>query len=132
MDTYVAEEMKASEELRVNKIIDHNIMELYLERNDCQKRPFRTASRTEIFEIVKANTKPIEVSFFGNLLNSLRVLVNDPVNESNLVGSFMVILNSSSIRLHKMLRSTLTWIFHPKRQLTIAFTLLSQEQISLT
>ena len=44
-------------------------MELYLERDDCLKRPFRTASRTENFEIVKANTKPMEVSFFGNLLN---------------------------------------------------------------
>ena len=73
VEAYVAEEMREffSEELRVNKIVDHNTMELYLERDDCQKRPFRTASRTEIFEIVKANTKPIEVSFFGNLLNSL-------------------------------------------------------------
>ena len=29
-----------------------------------RKRPFRTAWKTEIFEIVKTNTKPIEVSFF--------------------------------------------------------------------
>ena len=56
VDSYVAEDMKefSSEELRVNKIIDHNTMELYLERDDCQKRPFRTASSTEFFEIVKA------------------------------------------------------------------------------
>ena len=56
VDTYVAEEMKefSNEELRINKIIDHNTMELYLERDDCQKRPFRTASSTEFFEIVKA------------------------------------------------------------------------------
>ena len=64
-----------------------------------RKRPFRTAWKTEIFEIVKTNTKPIEVSFFGNLLNSLSVLVNDPVNESNSVGSFMVILISSRINI---------------------------------
>ena len=39
VDSYVAEEMKefSSEELRVNKIIDPNTMELYLEREDCQK-----------------------------------------------------------------------------------------------
>ena len=56
VDSYVAEEMKefSSEELRVNKIIDHNTMELYLERDDCQERLSRTALRTEIFEIVKA------------------------------------------------------------------------------
>ena len=61
VDSYVAEEMKefSSEELRVNKIIDHNTMELYLEREDCQKRLFRTALRTEIFEIVKANTSQV-------------------------------------------------------------------------
>ena len=64
-----------------------------------RKRPFRTAWKTEIFEIVKTNTKPIEVSFLGNLLNSLSVLVNDPVNESNSVGSFMVILISSRINI---------------------------------
>ena len=63
-----------------------------------RKRPFRTAWKTE-FEIVKTNTKPIEVSFLGNLLNSLSVLVNDPVNESNSVGSFMVILISSRINI---------------------------------
>ena len=44
-------------------------MELYLERDDCQKRPFRTASRTGNFEIVKANTKTMKIRFFGNLLN---------------------------------------------------------------
>ena len=43
MDTYVAEEMKefSSEELRVNKIIDHNTLELYLERDDCEKKTFQ-------------------------------------------------------------------------------------------
>ncbi|CAH3145698.1 unnamed protein product, partial [Porites lobata] len=35
-------------------------MGLYLERDDCQKRPFKTAWRTEIFEIIKANSKPME------------------------------------------------------------------------
>ena len=73
----------------------------------------------------------MEVIFFG-IFETRYVLVDDPVNESNSVGNFMVILISSRIRLHKMLRSTLTWIFHPKRQLTIAFTHLSQEQTSLT
>ena len=51
-----------------------------------RKRPFRTAWKTEIFEIVKTNTKPLEVSFLGNLLNSLSVLVNDPVNQVKLGG----------------------------------------------
>ena len=39
VDTYGAEEMKefSSEELRVNKIIDHNTMELYLERTIVRK-----------------------------------------------------------------------------------------------
>ena len=43
VDTYVAEEMKefSSEELRVNKIIDHNTLELYLERDDCEKKNFQ-------------------------------------------------------------------------------------------
>ena len=43
VDTYVAEEMKefSSEELRVNKIIDHNTLELYLERDDCEKKTFQ-------------------------------------------------------------------------------------------
>ena len=74
VDTYVAGEMKefSSEELRGIKIIDHNsYYGVVFERDNCQKRPLRTASRTEIFEIVKANTKPIEVSLFGNLLKSL-------------------------------------------------------------
>ena len=39
VDTYGAEEMKefSSEELRVNKIIDHNTIELYLERTIVRK-----------------------------------------------------------------------------------------------
>ena len=43
VDTYIAEEMKefSSEELRVNKIIDHNTLELYLERDDCEKKTFQ-------------------------------------------------------------------------------------------
>ena len=44
-----------------------------------RKRPFRTAWKTEIFEIVKTNTKPIEVSFLGNLLNSLSVWLMTPL-----------------------------------------------------
>ena len=70
--TYVAGEMKefSSEELRVNKIIDHNsYYGVVFGEGRLSERPFRTASRTENFEIVKANTKPMEVSFFGNLLN---------------------------------------------------------------
>ena len=55
----------------------------------------------------------MEVIFFG-IFETRYVLVDDPVNESNSVGNFMVILISSRIRLHKMLRSTLTWIFHLK------------------
>ena len=41
-DTYIAEEMKefSSEELRVNKIIDHNTLELYLDL-DCEKKTFQ-------------------------------------------------------------------------------------------
>ena len=43
VDTYIAEEMKefSSEELRVNKIIDHNTLELYFERDDCEKKTFQ-------------------------------------------------------------------------------------------
>ena len=43
VDTYVAKEMKefSSEELRVNKIIDHNTLELCLERDDCEKKTFQ-------------------------------------------------------------------------------------------
>ena len=49
-------------------------MELYLEREKTFQNCFEDyalSNQAEIFEIVKANTKPIEVSLFENLLNSL-------------------------------------------------------------
>ena len=81
VDTYVAGKMKefSSEELRVNKIIDHNsYYGVVFGDGRLSEKTFQNcfedyflSNEAEIFEIGKANTEPMEVSLFGNLLNLL-------------------------------------------------------------
>ena len=78
MDTYVTGEMKefSSKKLRVNKIIDQNsYYGVVFGDGRLSEKTFQNcfedyflSNQAEIFEIVKANAKPIEVSLFGNLL----------------------------------------------------------------
>ena len=78
VDTYVAGGMKEflSEELRVNKIIDRNsYYGVVFGDGRLSEKTFQNcfedyflSNQAEIFEIVKANAKPMEVSLFGNLL----------------------------------------------------------------
>ena len=77
VDTYVAGEMKefSSEELRVNKIIDHNsYYGVVFGEGRLSKKTFRNcfedyvlSNQAEIFAEVKAKTKPMEVSFFSEI-----------------------------------------------------------------
>ena len=77
MDTYVAGEMKefSSEELRVNKIIDHNsYYGVVFGEGRLSEKTFQNcfedyvlSNQAEIFEEVKAKTKPMEVSFFSEI-----------------------------------------------------------------
>ena len=119
VDTYVAGAMKefSSEELRVNKIIDHNsYYGVVFGDGRLSEKTFQNcfedyflSNQAGIFEIVKQNTKPMEVSLFGSLLNLLCL-----VNESKSMGSFLVILIFWGLDkgLHKMPRSALTWKIH--------------------
>lgn len=85
VDTYVAGEMSdfSSEELRVNKIIDHNsYYGIVFGGGKLEGREFQTcfedyvlSNQADIFETVKQNTQPMSVSFLYTLLIAFRVMI---------------------------------------------------------
>lgn len=84
VDTYVAGEMTdfSSEELRVNKIIDHNsYYGIVFGRGKLAGRVFQEcfedyvlSNQAAIFETVKKNTQPMKVSFLIYFFIAFRVL----------------------------------------------------------
>ena len=91
VDTYVAGEMTdfSSDELRVNKIIDHNsYYGIVFKGRELAEKPFQScfedyvlSNQAAIFETVKQNTEPMKVSFLYYALPKLRVLFQTSTDE---------------------------------------------------